>query len=64
FFAITQRTSLRAKATHQSKVLQRLAVGTEVELLEKTRASWWKVRIAQREGWVKSKLLEKIDHRS
>jgi hypothetical protein len=61
---LKKRTSLRAADTHKSTVLQRLDEGAEVELLEKTRASWWKVRYGDAVGWVKSALLEQISHRS
>ncbi|MFK7809231.1 MAG: SH3 domain-containing protein [Saprospiraceae bacterium] len=57
-FKITKATSLRRKATHKSKVLQRLPVGKSVAVLEKTNKHWWKVNIDGREGYVKALLLQ------
>lgn len=55
---LTGRTSLREKATHESAVLQRLAEGQRVEVLEKTNNWWWKVRCDGRLGYVKAQLLQ------
>lgn len=57
---VLQRTSLRQSATHESKVLQRIAIDTEVKLLEKTSKNWWKVQQGQQVGWMKAKLLREL----
>lgn len=57
-FSVTKATSLRRKATHNSKVLQRLSAGKSVTVLEKTNRYWWKVNIDGREGYVKALLLQ------
>ena len=54
---VIQRTSLRKAATHESKVLQRIAIDTRVCLLEKTSKNWWKVQHGSEVGWIKAKLL-------
>ena len=56
---VTTRTSLRKSPTASSKVLKRLAVGTEVKVLEQVNKYWCRVILNGREGFVKSFLLEK-----
>ena len=55
---ITKRTSLRRSATASSKVLKRLAVGTEVKVIEKVSKYWSRVILNGKEGFVKSFLLK------
>lgn len=57
-YFVTQRTSLRSHPTSDSDVLRRLAVGQELQVLEKTYDFWWMVSVNGREGWVKARLLE------
>ena len=59
-YYITQRTSLRSHATSQSDVLRRLAVGTELEILDKHNEWWWYVSLNGQEGFVKAHLLERL----
>ena len=59
-YYITQRTSLRSHATSQSDVLRRLAVGTELEILDKHNEWWWYVSLNGQEGYVKAHLLERL----
>jgi hypothetical protein len=59
-FFITQKTSLRSHPDSQSDVLRRLAVGTELELLDKTNEYWWLVSCRGQEGWVKAHLLRPL----
>ena len=51
-------TSLRAKATHESRVLLRFAAGNEVKLVERTNKLWWKVKYQGKIGWVKAGKLQ------
>lgn len=60
-YAITKRTSLRKSPTAKSKVLKRLAVGTEMVIIEYVDKYWCKVILNGREGYVKSFLLEEAD---
>lgn len=53
-YVITSSTSLRSQATHQSNSLMRLRTGTEVRLLEKTSALWWKVEVNGLTGYAKA----------
>jgi hypothetical protein len=59
-FEIIQRTSLRDQPDAQAKVMKRLAVGTKLELLEKTHRDWWKMRLDGQIGYVKQRLLESV----
>jgi len=60
-YAITKRTSLRQSPTAKSKVLKRLAVGTEMVIIEHIDKYWCKVILNGKEGYVKSFLLEEAD---
>lgn len=59
-FEIIQRTSLRSEPDAQAKVMKRLAVGTKLELLEKTDVYWWKMKLDGQIGYVKQRLLESV----
>jgi uncharacterized protein YgiM (DUF1202 family) len=54
---VTEKTSLRQSATHESSILRRLDVGEEVVVLEHTNQYWWKVVHYDKTGWVKKALL-------
>lgn len=56
-FEIIQRTSLRSEPDAQARVMKRLAVGTNLELLEKTDKWWWKMKLGDQVGYVKQRLL-------
>ena len=56
-FVVRQKTSLRQKATHKSKILRRLKTETELVVLEKTDRHWWKVSLGGEVGYVKALLL-------
>lgn len=58
-YSITTKTSLRALPTASSKVLKRLKVGTEVQVIEKVNKYWNKVIYKGKEGYVKTLLLVK-----
>lgn len=59
-YALIDRTSLRSRATHESRVLLRFRIGDRVKLLEKTNSLWWKVQIGEQTGWVKARLLKEV----
>lgn len=59
-FEIIQRTSLRSEPDPQARVMKRLAVGTELELLEKTDRYWWKMKLNGQIGYVKQRLLVSV----
>lgn len=56
-FEIIQRTSLRSEPDAQARVMKRLAVGTNLVLLEKTDKYWWKMKLNGQIGYVKQRLL-------
>ena len=56
-YELTARTSLRAEATSQSTVLQRISEGTLMEVLEETNKYWWKVNLDGQVGYVKAAYL-------
>lgn len=56
-YELTARTSLRAEATSQSTVLQRISVGSLMEVLEETNKYWWKVNLDGQVGYVKAAYL-------
>lgn len=56
-FEIIQRTSLRSEPDAQARVMKRLAVGTNLVLLEKTDKWWWKMKLGDQVGYVKQRLL-------
>jgi SH3-like domain-containing protein len=56
-FEIIQRTSLRSEPDAQARVMKRLAVGTNLVLLEKTDKYWWKMKLNGQVGYVKQRLL-------
>lgn len=60
-FSLIQRTSLRNAPNSTSTVLKRVAVGTEMKLLEKTNNQWWKVSLEGQSGWIKAALLQPAD---
>jgi len=59
-YVLTKRTSLREAPDAQSRVISRMAVGTELILLEKTNKWWWKVSMGGWEGYAKAALLRKL----
>ncbi|PHN03022.1 hypothetical protein CRP01_28470 [Flavilitoribacter nigricans DSM 23189 = NBRC 102662] len=59
-FEIIQRTSLRSEPDSQARVMKRLAVGTNLELLEKTDKYWWKMKLGDQIGYVKQRLLVSV----
>jgi hypothetical protein len=59
-FRLREATSLRQGPSHETTVLLRFTAGNQVELLEKTNSSWWKVRYQGKTGYVKAALLESI----
>lgn len=59
-FEIIQRTSLRSKPGPQALVMKRLAVGTNLVLLEKTDKHWWKMKLGDQIGYVKQHLLVSV----
>lgn len=59
-FKLSQNTSLRRAATHRSGIILRLKAGYQVEVLEKTNDSWWKVKFEEQMGFAKAALLEEI----
>ncbi|MCB0629763.1 MAG: SH3 domain-containing protein [Lewinella sp.] len=59
-YEITQRTSFRSLPDPQATVMKRLAVGTKLELLEKTDSDWWKMKLDGKTGYVKRRLLESV----
>ncbi len=60
YYRLTQETSLRRGATHESAILLRFQPGDEVEVLEKSEKFWWKVRFQGKTGYVKSFLLKTV----
>lgn len=58
-YTISSRTSLRAKPNSQSTVIQRLGVGTPIQILNKANKYWWQVKYQGKQGWVKSALINK-----
>ena len=59
-FQVTKATSLRALPTSSSAVINRLAEGDQLQVVEKTEYYWWKVVDKGRVGYVKALLLEKV----
>lgn len=60
-YELTSRTSLREEASSTSVVLERISVGTLMELVEKTNKYWWKVNLNGVEGYVKAAYLVESD---
>lgn len=60
-YELTSRTSLRSEASSTSIVLERISVGTLMELVEKTNKYWWKVSLNGVEGYVKAAYLVESD---
>ncbi len=60
-YAITKKTSLRQGPTASSKVLKRLKVGAEVQVIDQVDRYWSKAIFNGEVGYVKVLLLEKIN---
>ena len=56
-YELTSRTSLRSEATSSSAVIERVAVGTVMEVIEETNKYWWRVNINGQEGYIKAAYL-------
>lgn len=59
-FRLSESTSLRRAATHRSGIILRLKAGYQVQVLEKTNDSWWKVKFEEQTGFAKAALMEEI----
>lgn len=57
-YIVIQATSLRESAGSQYKVLKRLQVNDEVEVVQSLEGYWWKVDYKGQTGWVKKHLLK------
>lgn len=60
-YQVTKATSLRERPSSSSAVLRRLAVGDQLQVVEKTEHYWWKVSDNGRVGYVKALLLEGVE---
>lgn len=50
--------NMRQQPTTTSKILQAIPITTEVEVLEKTSASWYKIKYKETEGYMMAKFLK------
>lgn len=60
-YIVTEATSLREGASHETRVLLRFPVGAKVQVVDKTAALWWRVRYLGRVGYVKAALLKPVE---
>ncbi|MDX1942721.1 MAG: tetratricopeptide repeat protein [Saprospiraceae bacterium] len=59
-YQLTDETSLREGPDHTTRVLLRFAPGNQVNVLEKTNKSWWKVQYKSKTGYAKAAMLKAV----
>ena len=50
--------NLRQSASTSSSVITKIKIGTEVELIEKTNETWYKIKYDKYEGYMMTKYLK------
>ena len=50
--------NMRVQPTTTSKIIQAIPLATEVELVEKTSSTWYKIRYEDKEGYMMAKFLK------